>query len=244
MTQQKIALVTGASRGIGKAIAIRLAEEGFTLAIHYRSNSELAQQTLDACEGKGKIFQADLSTADAPASLVSEVKKEFGRIDVLVSNAGMSVDQLIPFVKEEVFDQLISVNLKPAFLLAKAVSKMMIKQKGGSIINMTSVVGHTGNLGQSIYAATKAALAGFTKSVALDLARYRIRANCVAPGFIETDMTKALPEQVQENILKSVPLGRLGQPEEVAAAVAFLASGDSSYVTGTTLHVNGGMYTS
>ncbi|MDD9951760.1 MAG: 3-oxoacyl-ACP reductase FabG [Zetaproteobacteria bacterium] len=244
MAQEKVALVTGASRGIGKAVAARLAADGHQVVVHYRSHLAEAEETLAACEGRGVILQADLSEENAPAELVAAVKKKFGRLDTLVSNAGMSVDQLLPFIKEESFDRLIDVNVKPSFLLAKACSKMMIKQKGGSIINMTSVVGHMGNMGQSIYAATKAALTGFTKSIAFDLARYNIRANCVAPGFIETDMTSALPEQVQEAILAKIPLGRLGSTAEVAAAVSFLASEHSSYITGSTLHVNGGMMTS
>jgi 3-oxoacyl-[acyl-carrier protein] reductase len=171
------------------------------------------------------------------------VKEAFGRIDVLVNNAGMSIDQLITFAKPSDFDQILDVNLKSVFNLTKSVSKHMIKQKSGRIINLTSVVGHTGNAGQSMYAASKGAITAFTKSIAADLAGFGILANCVAPGFIKTDMTDALPNEAKEAILGKVPLKRLGSPDEVAACVCFLASDGASYITGSTLHVNGGMYT-
>ena len=240
--EQKVALVTGASRGIGKAIAQSLSREGYLVAIHYRSQESAAQELAQTVPGS-KIFQADLGSEESCIQLAKNVKEAFGRIDVLVNNAGMSIDQLITFAKPSDFDQILNVNLKSVFNLTKAVSRFMIKQKSGSIVNLTSVVGHTGNGGQSMYAASKGAINAFTKSVAVDLAGFGIRANCVAPGFIKTDMTDALSDEVKNAVAAKIPLKRLGLPEEVANCVAFLASPESSYVTGSTLHVNGGMYT-
>jgi 3-oxoacyl-[acyl-carrier protein] reductase len=241
--EQKVALVTGASRGIGKAIAQSLSQKGYLVAIHFRSQEAQAQALAAGIPGS-KIFQADLGSEESCVQLAKNVKEAFGRIDVLVNNAGMSVDQLITFAKPADFDQILNVNLKSVFNLTKAVSRFMIKQKGGSIINLTSVVGHTGNGGQSMYAASKGAITAFTKSIAVDLASFGIRANCVAPGFIKTDMTDALADEVKEGISAKIPLKRLGNPEEVASCVCFLASSEASYITGSTLHVNGGMYTS
>lgn len=238
---QKVALVTGASRGIGKACAEALGAQGYLVAIHYRSQEKQAREVASAIPG-AKIFQADLGIEENCKDLVKQVKEVFGRIDVLVNNAGMSIDQLITFAKPSEFDQIIDVNLKSTFNMSKAVSRLMIKQKTGSIINITSVVGHMGNAGQSMYAASKGAITAFTKSIAADLASFGIRANCVAPGFIKTDMTGELPAEAQAAILDKVPLKRLGSPEEVAASVAFLASDGASYITGSTIHVNGGMY--
>lgn len=241
--EQKVALVTGASRGIGKAIAQSLGQKGYLVAIHFRSQESQAQELAQSIKG-AKIFQADLGNEESCAQLAKNVKEAFGRIDVLVNNAGMSVDQLITFAKPADFDQILNVNLKSVFNLTKAVSRFMIKQKGGSIINLTSVVGHTGNGGQSMYAASKGAITAFTKSIAVDLASFGIRANCVAPGFIKTDMTDSLADEVKEGIFAKIPLKRLGNPEEVAHCVGFLASSEASYITGSTIHVNGGMYTS
>lgn len=240
---EKVALITGASRGIGKACAVKLSQAGYKVAIHYRGSEDKAKELAESLPGS-KIFQADVSDEAQCKSLIKAVKQEFGRIDVLVNNAGMSVDQVLTFAKPADFENLLKVNVTSAFNLCKLVSKLMIKQGGGSMINMTSVVGHTGNAGQSMYSATKGALNSFTKSIAQDLAGFGIRANCVAPGFIGTDMTDALPEEVKEVILKKIPLKRLGAPEEVANVVSFLASDESSYVTGSTIHVNGGMFTS
>ena len=238
----KVALVTGASRGIGKACAEELGRQGFKVAIHYRSNESLAKEVAESIP-EAKIFQADVSDEAQCKSLIKAVKDEFGRIDCLINNAGMSIDQVLTFAKPADFERLLDVNVKSVFNLSKLVSKVMIKQKSGSIINLTSVVGHTGNPGQSMYSATKGAITAFTKSIAGDLAGFGIRANCIAPGFIETDMTGSLPEEVQEAILSKVPLKRLGSPHEVAKAARFLASDEASYITGSTLHVNGGMYT-
>lgn len=240
---QKVALVTGSSRGIGAACAIELAKRGYRVAIHFRSQEEQALKVQAQAPGS-EIFQADLGNPEECQTLVKVVTDKLGKIDVLVNNAGVAIDQLVTFAKPEDFSTSIDTNLRPVFLLTKLVSRSMIRQKSGSIINMTSVVGHTGNKGQSIYAATKAGITGFTKSIASDLAPFGIRCNCVAPGFIATDMTQALPDDVKTALLSKIPLNRLGQGEEVAKAVAFLASADSSYITGTTIHVNGGMFTS
>lgn len=237
---QKVALVTGASRGIGRACADLFVTEGYKVAFHCNRNTELLNHVADlpGCQ----VFQADLSEEHACTDLIKAVRQEMGSIDVIVNNAGVSIDQVITFAKPDDFEKSLSVNLKPVFNLCKAVSKVMIKQKGGRIINMSSVVGHTGNAGQSMYAATKGAITAFTKSIALDLASFGITANCVAPGFIDTDMTKALPEKVKEQILVGIPMKRLGKPEDVAHVISFLASDRASYITGTTIHVNGGMF--
>ena len=244
MTQQ-VALVTGGSRGIGAACAIALGRAGYKVAVHYRSDEDAARQVVSEIgEGQAIAYRFDLTREGACADLVKAVKTELGSLDVLVNNAGLSIDQILPLAKPSDFDLLLNTNLKPVFLLAKAASRVMIKQKSGRIINITSVVGHTGNPGQSMYAATKAAITAFTQSIAQELGAAGILANCVAPGFIETDMTKDLRAEVKQMILSRIPLKRLGRVDEVAAAVDFLASAKASYITGTTLHVNGGMFTS
>ncbi len=239
--QKKVALVTGASRGIGRACVEELNRVGYSIALHYRSNPDLAEE-IAAQLSDAKTFQADLTSQTDCEALIKQVKEHFGRIDVLVNNAGESIDQVITFAKPEDFDRLISINLKPTFFLTKLVSRHMIRQKGGSIINITSVVGHMGNAGQSMYAATKGAVTALTQSSAKDLAGFNIRCNAVAPGFIKTEMTDKLDTKVQELILEKVPMRRLGNADEVAQAVAFLASEKASYITGSTIHVNGGMY--
>jgi 3-oxoacyl-[acyl-carrier protein] reductase len=239
---QKVALVTGASRGIGAACAVALGRAGFRVAVHWRSGEEQARQVADMIPGAITV-RADLTDSVSCQELIKRVTTELGRLDVLVNNAGISIDQVLTFAKPDDFDKLISTNLKPVFLLSKLASKSMIRQKTGRIINMASVVGYTGNGGQSMYSATKAAITGFTKSIAIDLAGFGITANCVAPGFIKTDMTDSLPENAKEAILAKIPLKRLGTPEDIAAAVVFLASNQAGYITGSTIHVNGGMYT-
>jgi 3-oxoacyl-[acyl-carrier protein] reductase len=241
---QKVALVTGASRGIGAATALALGQAGYKIAVHYKGSEDKARALVERLPEGSMPFKFDLAADGACQELIKVVKDEMGSIDVLVNNAGISIDQLLAFAKPEDFDTLIATNLKPVFLLSKAVAKVMIRQKGGRIVNISSVVGHLGNAGQSMYATTKAAMTGFTKSVAVELAGFGILVNCVAPGFIETDMTGALKDEQKAALLQHVPLKRLGRPEEVAAAVVFLAGPGASYITGTTLHVNGGMYRS
>lgn len=238
---EKVALVTGASKGIGAACSKALAEQGYRIAIHYRSGEEQAKELATKLP-KSEVFQADLSQEEACKNLIKDVKASMGRIDVLVNNAGLSIDQLLTFAKPDDLEKILSTNFKSAFNLCKAASRVMIRQKSGRIINMTSVVGHTGNAGQSMYAASKGALTSFTKSIAAELASFGILANCVAPGFIATDMTEALGAEVKEAILAKVPLKRLGTAEEVADTVAFLSSDAASYITGSTIHINGGMY--
>lgn len=241
---EQVALVTGASRGIGAAVARALAAQGYCVAVHYRSRKEDALAVVNSLpESSGsRAFEADVSTPEGCKSLVGEVKKEFGRIDVLVNNAGISIDQLLSFAKPQELDQVMSTNFASVFHMTKAVSRVMIRRKSGRIINMSSVVGHTGNSGQSMYAASKGAVTAFSKSAAGELAEHGILVNCVAPGFIDTEMTSELGAEVTSRISATIPVGRLGKPEEVAAAVVFLASEGASYVTGTTIHVNGGMH--
>ena len=238
---KKVALVTGSSRGIGAACAQKLALCGYQIAIHCSSNRAQAE-ALQTQLPESQVFQADISDPASCEGLMKAVKETMGGIDVLVNNAGISIDQIITFAKLEDFDRLIAVNLRSVFLLTKLASKLMIRKKKGVILNISSVVGYQGNGGQSMYAATKSAITGFTKSVAQDLAPFGIRCNCIAPGFIETDMTHALDEKVRASILARIPLQRLGTVQDIANAVAFLASDEAAYITGTSLHVNGGMF--
>ncbi len=238
----KVAIVTGASRGIGKACAIELGRAGFKVIVHYRGSEELATEVASQIPDS-LLAQYDLSEEGACQELIKFVKSEAGSVDVLVNNAGISIDQILPFAKPADFNTLINTNLKPVFMLSKFASKHMMRSKWGRIINLSSVVGHTGNAGQSMYSTTKAAITGFTKSIAQELAGAGITANCIAPGFIETDMTGALKEDVKEAILSTIPMKRLGSPQDIANAVAFLSSEKADYITGATLHVNGGMYT-
>lgn len=241
----KVALVTGASRGIGAACALALGQAGYKVALHYRGSEDAVRSVLAQLpDGMAKAFRFDLTAPQSCQDLIKVVKDEMGGLDVLVNNAGVAIDQVLAFAKPDDFDTLIATNLKPVFLLAKFAAKQMIRQKSGRIINISSVVGHTGNAGQSMYAATKAAINGFTKSIAQELAQAGILCNCVAPGFIETDMTNALSDEQKAAILAKVPMKRLGRPSEIGDAVVFLASDKASYITGTTLHVNGGMYLS
>ena len=240
-TTGKVALITGASRGIGAACARALQADGFSIALHYRRDDELAAQ-ICADIGEAEPFQADLKDCDACEDLVKRVKKKYGRIDVLVNNAGIVKDQILPFVQLGDFEELVNVNLRSVFIISKLVSKQMIRQKSGRIISIASVIGHTGNVGQCVYAATKSAITGFTKSIAQDLAQFGILCNCVAPGLIISEMTDRLSTEVKDKIKAQIPLKRFGQPRDVAAAVAFLASPQVSYITGETIHVNGGVY--
>lgn len=240
----KTALITGGSRGIGRAIAVLFAKEGAKVAINYAGNQQAAQGTIDlirACGGEAIAIQCDVSDGAAVDAMVKQVKEDFGRIDIMVNNAGIARDGLLMRMKEADWDSVMDTNLKGVFHCTKAVSKIMMKQKGGSIVNISSVVGLTGNAGQSNYAAAKAGIIGFTKSIAKELASRGIRVNAVAPGFIGTEMTDILPEEVKKSMIAGIPLGRMAQPEEVAAGVLFLASDNAGYITGQTLHIDGGM---
>ncbi len=241
----KKALVTGASRGIGRAIAVALAEAGADVAVNYSGSESAAAETAAAIEALGRramLVKADVGKADAFEGMVKEVIDAFGGIDILVNNAGITRDNLIMRMKEEEFDQVIETNLKGVFNGIKAVSRPMMKQRAGRIINISSVVGALGNPGQANYVAAKAGVIGLTKASARELASRGITVNCVAPGFIETDMTDKLPAEMREQLSGQIPLARLGQPQDIAAAVRFLASDASAYMTGQTLHVDGGMY--
>ena len=240
----KTALVTGASRGIGRAIALCLAAEGARVAINYAGNVKAAEEVkaaIEAAGGTAILCQADIADSAAVEAMVANVVKEFGTIDILVNNAGITRDTLLMRMKDEDFAKVLDTNLKGVFYCTKAVSKLMMKKRSGRIINMASVVGLVGNAGQTNYAAAKAGVIGFSKSAAKELASRGITVNVVAPGFIGTDMTAGLPESVKEKMLTDIPLGRMGEPEDVASAVLFLASDQASYITGQVVNVDGGM---
>ncbi|MDO5971086.1 3-oxoacyl-[acyl-carrier-protein] reductase [Flavivirga aquimarina] len=246
LLEGKTAIVTGASRGIGKGIAKVFAEQGANVAFTYSSSVEAAnalETELNALGIKAKGYQSNAASFDEAQKLAAEVVSEFGSIDVLVNNAGITKDNLLMRISEEDFDTVIEVNLKSVFNMTKAVQRTMLKQRKGSIINMSSVVGVKGNAGQTNYAASKAGIIGFSKSVALELGSRNIRSNVVAPGFIETEMTAKLDENIVEGWRAGIPLKRGGTPEDIANACVFLASDMSAYVTGQTLNVDGGMLT-
>mgnify|MGYP000360365114 CR=1 FL=1 len=242
--QGKCALVTGGSRGIGRAVCLELARQGARVAVNYAGNAAAAEETVKACEALGAeafAIQADVADAAASEAMVKEVLTRFGRLDILVNNAGVTRDGLMPMMKEADWDAVLDTNLKGAFHCMKAVYRPMMKQKYGRIVNLSSIVGLRGNAGQANYAASKAGLIGLTKSMAKELAARNVTVNAVAPGFIDTDMTAALPEKAREAMLTTIPMGRLGQAEDVAKAVAFFAGDESAYVTGQVLCVDGGM---
>ena len=240
----KTAVVTGGSRGIGRAVCLELAKGGANVVFSYAGNAQAAADTVAACQALGAkavAVQGDVADSAAVKALMDTATETFGRIDILVNNAGITRDGLLMTMKEEDFDAVINTNLKGAFLCMKAVSRLMMKQRYGRIVNLSSVVGLRGNAGQMNYAASKAGLIGMTKSMAKELATRGVTVNAVAPGFIETDMTAALPEAAKTGLLSTIPMQRLGAAEEVANAIAFFASDDSAYITGQVLSVDGGM---
>ena len=240
----RVALVTGGSRGIGRAICVELARNGARVAVNYAGSSQAAQETAELCRALGveaEPFQADVSDPAACEALVSAVKERFGQIDILVNNAGVARDGLLMTAKEADFDQTLDTNLKGSYFCMKAVSRLMLRQKFGRIVSLSSVVGLRGNPGQTAYAASKAGILGLTKAAAKELAAKGVTVNAIAPGFIETDMTAALPEKAREAMLATIPAGRPGQAEEVARAAAFLASEEAGYITGQVLCIDGGM---
>jgi 3-oxoacyl-[acyl-carrier protein] reductase len=246
LLENKLAIITGATRGIGRGIAVEFAKQGANIAFTFSSSVDAAialEKELTNLGVKAKGYQSNAADFDAAQGLAKEVLKEFGTIDILVNNAGITKDNLLMRITEEDFDKVIEVNLKSVFNLTKAVIRPMMKQRSGSIINMSSIVGLKGNAGQTNYAASKAGIVGFSKSVALELGSRNIRSNVVAPGFIETEMTTKLDEATVQNWRDGIPLKRGGQPIDIANACVFLASDMSSYITGQTLSVDGGMLT-
>lgn len=240
----KIALVTGGSRGIGRAIALRLAEEGAKVAINYAGNQTAAEEVKAIIEqhgGTAMIVQTDVSDSTAAAEMVVRVHEELGGLDILVNNAGITRDTLLVRMKDEDFDAVINTNLKGIYACTKAAAKFMTKQRSGRIVNLSSVVGEIGNIGQTNYAAAKAGVIGFSKAVAKEFAARHVTVNVVAPGFIDTDMTAVLKDSIREKLIEGIPLGALGKPEHVADAVLFLVSDAASYITGQVLNVDGGM---
>ncbi|MFD1018148.1 3-oxoacyl-[acyl-carrier-protein] reductase [Thalassobacillus hwangdonensis] len=244
MLEDKVALVTGASRGIGRAIALELASKGASVAVNYAGSEAKAQavvEEIEAMGGKAMKIQADISKESDVKDMVKTTIEAFGKLDILVNNAGITRDNLLMRMKESEFDEVINTNLKGVFLCTKAVTRQMMKQKSGRIINIASVVGVSGNPGQANYVAAKAGVIGLTKSSAKELATRNILVNAVAPGFITTDMTDQLTDEQKESMLSMIPLNRLGEGEDIARVVRFLATEDAAYMTGQTLHVDGGM---
>ena len=241
----KNALVTGGSRGIGRAICVRLAAMGAQVFVNYVSNPDAAEETKKIIEdagGKAQIIGFNVADTAASQDAIKELIKEHGSLDILVNNAGITRDGLLARMSEDAWDAVLDTNLKGSFICAKAAARSMMKKKWGRIVNISSVVGFSGNAGQVNYSAAKAGMQGMTKSMAREFATRNITVNSVAPGYIATDMTKDLPEDIQEKLLTEIPLASLGTPEDIAGAVAYLVSDDGGYVTGQTIHVNGGMY--
>ena len=243
--ENKIVLVTGAGRGIGASIAKRFASEGAEVIVNYSGNDEAAQKTVDEITAKGgqaQKYKCSVNDSESVKVMIDEIIKEFGRIDILVNNAGITKDGLMLRMTDEDFDRVIDVNLKGTFNCTKYVSKYMLKQKSGKIINISSVVGLSGNAGQVNYSASKAGIIGITKSAAKELSSRGITVNAVAPGYVDTDMTKVLSDNIRNEILKNIPLQRMGNVEDISNCVAFLASEDASYITGQVISVDGGMH--
>ncbi|MFC5712182.1 3-oxoacyl-[acyl-carrier-protein] reductase [Thalassorhabdus alkalitolerans] len=244
MAEERSALITGASRGIGRAIALELAKNGINVGVNYAGSKEKAEAVVKECEEYGVrsfAIQADVSNEQDVKAMIKETVDQFGRLDILVNNAGITRDNLVMRLKEDDWDAVMDTNLKGVFQCSKAVARQMMKQRAGKIINISSVVGVLGNAGQANYVAAKAGVIGLTKTLAREFASRNIQVNAVAPGFIETEMTEELGEEVKNDLLNQIPLGKLGKPEEVAAVVRFLSSSDADYLTGQTIHVDGGM---
>ncbi len=244
MEEKKVVFVTGGSRGIGKEVALKYAQNGFNIVTNYVSDKtdlEKLKKEFEENNIEALVLKADVSKQEEVEKVVESTIEKFGKIDVLVNNAGITRDNLLMRMKEEDFDKVLEINLKGTFLVTKAVTKYMMKKRQGSIINLSSVVGVAGNAGQCNYSASKAGVIGFTKSIAKELASRNIRANAVAPGFIETDMTDVLPDSVKENIYNQIPLKRMGTAKEVAELIYFLGTDASSYITGQVINIDGGM---
>ena len=244
LLEGKVALVTGASRGIGRSIALALAEEGAAVAINYAGNikaAEAVQAEIVGNGGRAVIVKADVSDAEAVEAMIETVINEYGTIDILVNNAGITRDGLLIRMKQQDWDAVINTNLSGIFNCTKSVAKLMMKKRAGKIVNMASVVGLTGNVGQTNYSAAKAGVIGFTKSLARELAARGVTVNAVAPGCIATDMTAVIPDKAKENLVNNIPLGKMGKPEDVADTVLFLVSDMAAYITGQVINVDGGM---
>lgn len=240
----KTAIITGASRGIGAEIAKRFAKAGANVVVNYSGSQQKAEAVVEAIEengGKAIAVKANVADAEAVKAMVEETMSTFGTVDILVNNAGITRDNLMMRMKDDEWDDVINTNLKGVFVCTKAVTRQMMKQRSGRIVNIASIVGVMGNAGQANYVASKAGVIGLTKTTARELASRGITANAVAPGFITTDMTDQLNEEIQKSMMSQIPLGRFGKPEEVAKAALFLASDEASYMTGQTLHLDGGM---
>jgi 3-oxoacyl-[acyl-carrier protein] reductase len=240
----RVAIVTGGTRGIGRAIALRLAAEGANVAVSYRSNDDAAEETAEAVRAAGvacEVFKGDVASPEDVQALFKGVSDVFGRVDILVNNAGITRDNIMMRMKEDEFDEVLRTNLGGTYLCTRAALRPMVRARWGRIVNVSSVVGLVGNAGQANYAASKAGIIGFTKSVAREVAQRGITANAVAPGYVETELTGSLPEEVKDQIRSQVPLGRFGEAEEVAEVVVFLAGEGAGYVTGQTIAVDGGM---
>lgn len=244
MLNGKVALVTGASRGIGRSIAVELARQGANVAVNYSGSEAKANEVVDEIKALGReaiAIQSNVGDSDSVQNMVKEVISTFGTVDILVNNAGITRDNLLMRMKEDEWDDVININLKGVFNCTKAVTRQMMKQRSGRIINIASIVGVSGNPGQANYVAAKAGVIGLTKTAAKELASRNINVNAIAPGFITTDMTDKLPDEVKAEMLKQIPLAKFGEPKDIANVVLFLASEQSNYMTGQTLHVDGGM---
>lgn len=243
--QKRVAIVTGATRGIGLAVALRLANDGYDIVANYRGDEDVAEAARTELEATGRTIvmsKGDVSNSDEAGALIETALAELGQLDALINNAGITRDTLMMRMSEDDWDSVLSTNLKGAFLTSKAAIRPMIRQRSGRIVNMTSVVGLVGNAGQANYASAKAGLVGLTKSMAKEVGSRGITVNAVAPGFIETRLTDVLNQDLKDTLLKQIPAGRLGQPEDIAGAVAFLVSPDASYITGHVLTVDGGLF--